>query len=110
MAEHQVGRRVYLIFSALPEFFSKAFQERYADILRGFSSYAMVGDSLFGPFQIHGSGQIIPPDHPVQPYANQLVFWQGGAYMLGTVWNDDQDFICDPLAIEFTGTGICISH
>jgi hypothetical protein len=40
---------------------------------------------MFGPFHIHGSGQIIPPGYPITPYANQLVFWQGQAYMLGTV-------------------------
>jgi beta-fructofuranosidase len=107
---HQVGRRVYLIFSAAPEFFSQAFQERYADTLQGLSSYAMVGDSIFGPFHIHGSGQIISPDYPVQPYANQLVFWQGEAYLLGTVWNDEQDYICDPIPVEFTATGIRTSH
>jgi beta-fructofuranosidase len=103
---YQVEGRTYLIFSALPEFFSQAFQDRYGDSLRGYSSYAMVGESLFGPFRIHGSGQIIPPDYPVQPYANQLVFWQGGAYLLGTVWNDEQDYICDPIPVEFTSTGI----
>ncbi len=49
-----------------------------------------------------------PPDYPITPYANQLVFWQSKAYLLGTVWNDDQDFICDPIPIEFSETGVKI--
>jgi beta-fructofuranosidase len=103
---YQVGDQYYLIFSAAPEFFSEAFQARYADVQVGLSSYAMVGESIFGPFHSHGSGQIIPPNYPVQPYANQIVFWQEQAYILGTIWNDEQDFICDPIPVQFTATGI----
>ena len=103
---HHVDGRCYLIFSAMPDFFSTAFQQRYSGQLRTFSSYAMVGESLFGPFHIHGSGQIIPFDFPLTPYANQIVFWQGQTYMLGTVWNDEQDFITDPISVEFTEMGI----
>ena len=103
---HHVDGRCYLIFSAMPDFFSTAFQQRYSGQLRTFSSYAMIGESLFGPFHIHGSGQIIPFDFPLTPYANQIVFWQGQAYMLGTVWDDEQDFIIDPIPVEFTETGI----
>ena len=103
---HHVDGRCYLIFSAMPDFFSTAFQQRYSGQLRPFSSYAMVGESLFGPFHIHGSGQIIPFDFPLTPYANQIVFWQGQTYMLGTVWNDEQDFITDPISVEFTEMGI----
>lgn len=105
---YKVNGLYYLLFSSAPEFFSQAFQEQHADVLQGLSSYAMVGQSWFGPYHIHGSGQIIPPDYPITPYANQLVFWQGQAYLLGTVWNDEQDFICDPIPIEFTETGIKI--
>ena len=103
---HHVDGRYYLIFSAMPDFFSTAFQQRYSGQLRTFSSYAMVGESLFGPFHIHGSGQIIPFEFPLTPYANQIVFWQGQTYMLGTVWNDEQDFITDPISVEFTEMGI----
>jgi hypothetical protein len=101
-----VGERHYLIFSAAPEFFSQAFQAQHASVLQDLSSYAMVGDSWFGPFHIHGSGRIIPPDYPITPYANQIVFWQGRSYLFGTVWNDEQDFICNPIPVAFTATGI----
>jgi hypothetical protein len=63
----------------------------------------MVRESLFGPFISMAAA--IPPDYPITPYANQLVFWQSKAYLLGTVWNDDQDFICGPIPIEFSETG-----
>lgn len=70
VCEH--GGRYYLIFSAAPEFFSRAFQEQHADILHGLSSYAMVGESWFGPFQMHGSGQIIPPITLLNPMLTNL--------------------------------------
>jgi hypothetical protein len=88
--------------------FSEAFRARHFDDTERLSSYAMVGPTPFGPFRIHGTGQIIPPDYHLQPYANQLVFWQGQAYLLGTVWNDQQDFICDPIPVEFSETGVKI--
>ena len=46
-------------------------------------------------------------------YANQLVVWKEQPYLIGTVWNDDagektarQDFICDPIPLQFTETGV----
>jgi hypothetical protein len=104
----QVGDRYYLIFSAFPEFFSKDFQAQHGEVLKRLSSYAMVGESWFGPFHIHGNGQIIPPDYPLEVYANQIVFRQGHPYLLGTVWNDEQDFVCDPIPLEFGEIGIKI--
>ena len=105
---YEVDQRYYLIFSTARSLFSKAFRARHFNGGERWSSYAMVGPSPFGPFRIHGTGQIIPPDYHLQPYANQIVFWQGQAYLLGTVWNDKQDFICDPIPVEFMETGVKI--
>ena len=106
---HRVGKRYYLVFSAFPAFFSRDFRSQHRDVLVRPSSYAMVAESCFGPFHIHGSGQIIPPDFSLEVYANQVVFWQGGSYLMGTVWDDEQDHVPDPIPIEFDGTGIRVS-
>jgi hypothetical protein len=42
----------------------------------------------------------------VQPYANQIVFWKKQPFLLGTVWNEEQDFICNPIPVEFTERGV----
>lgn len=111
---YRVGSRYYLIFSTAHSLFSDAFRARYFDGgerwsgTERWSSYAMVGPTPFGPFRIHGTGQIIPPDYPVQPYANQVVFWKGQAYLVGTVWNDEQDFITDPIPLTFSEWSVAI--
>ena len=103
---HEVDGLYYLVFSTAVSLFSNAFRARYFNNVECWSSYAMVGPTPFGPFRIHGSGQIIPPDYPLQPYANQVVCWQGQHFLLGTVWNDTQDFICDPLPLVFSEQGV----
>ncbi len=107
---HRVAGHYYLVFSTALSLFSEDFRAQHfrnAECER-WSSYSMVGPTIFGPFRIHGSGEIIPPDYPIQPYANQVVFWRGQGYLLGTVWNDEQDYICDPMPLTFSGTGIRI--
>ena len=107
---HRVDGRFYLVFSTALSLFSDAFRAQHfknAESER-WSSYSMVGTTVFGPFCIHGTGEIIPTDYPIQPYANQVVFYESQGYLLGTVWNEEQDFICDPIPLTFSGTGIRI--
>ncbi len=103
---HRWNNVYYLVFSTLPELFSEEFLARYPKEEFTLSSYSMIGPTPFDPFRMHGNGQILPIDYQVQPYANQIVFWQGQPFLLGTVWNDEQDFICDPIPVKFTETGI----
>ncbi|NPV55153.1 MAG: family 43 glycosylhydrolase [Anaerolineae bacterium] len=105
---HQVNDLWYLVFSSSRSFFTQAHRGRYWGEKGRWTSYAMVGFSPMGPFKLHKSGEIIPETYPVQPYANQLVFWKGNGYLLGTVWNDAQDLIVDPVPVTFTPTGIVI--
>jgi len=105
---HQTNGHYYLVFSTATSLFSNAFRARhfagYRDPER-WSSYSMVGPSPFGPFRIHGTGEIIPADYAMQPYANQMVFWHGEPFLLGTVWNDEQDFLCDPIPLGLSEVG-----
>ena len=102
--------RYYLIFSANPPWFCDAFLAQYPmDSLRD-AGYVMVGPTPFGPFTMPGNGQIVPPNYEIQPYAVQLVFWQAKTYLLGTVWNSAQDYICDPLPVQLTPTGVKLAE
>jgi beta-fructofuranosidase len=105
---YKSGELYYLVFSTAPQWFCKAFLQRYPQDDLRWSSYSMVGTTPFGPFRMHNNGQIIPSNYHVQPYANQIVFWKNQHFLIGTVWNDKQDFICDPIPVEFTETGIKI--
>ena len=66
----------------------------------------MVGNSPLGPFRLHGTGEVLPPDAPVQPYASRLVRWQGRWVLLGTANIGGIRFICDPIPVVATSTGI----
>jgi beta-fructofuranosidase len=105
---YRVGELYYLIFSTSTSLLSNNFQKRYPVDHERWTSYAMTGPSPFGPFRMHGKGEIIPPDCPVQPYANQIVIWRGRAYLMGTLWNDQQDTTTDPIPVVFTKTGVII--
>jgi beta-fructofuranosidase len=103
---YQAGNRYYLLFSTLPDAISDELLARCAKDEFTWSSYSMVGPSPVGPFTLHGNGRVLPLDYPVQPYANQLIFWKEQPYLLGTVWNDEQDYICEPIPLQFTEEGI----
>jgi len=46
----------------------------------------------------------VPVDHPDQPYAGQLVAFDGGHQLIGTVWCDDvPDRLCDPIPVHRSG-------
>lgn len=100
------GDWYYLLFSTFPEVVSGELLARHPKEEFTQSSYSMVGPSPLGPFKLHGSGRVLPLDHPVKPYANQLVIWKEQPYVIGTVWNDEQDYICDPIPLQFTDKGI----
>ncbi len=71
-------------------------------------AFCMVGDQLTGPFTLRGDHQILPPDRPEQPYACQWIRFRERDHLIGTVWNDEQDFLSDPVEIRFTPRGIVV--
>jgi beta-fructofuranosidase len=98
--------KYYLIFSTITEFFSSKFLAKYSPDDLGWSTYSMTGPTPFGPFRMEGTGRILPPSYPVQPYACQLVTWNGKVYLLGTLVHPDGDTICDPIPVTFTDQGV----
>jgi beta-fructofuranosidase len=93
--------RYYLLFST------------YGDLLlanaapqSGGNMYAMVGNAPLGPFRMLSPEPLLPATLPERPYAGRVVWCDGQPYLLGTVWRDADDVICDPIPVEFTATGI----
>jgi beta-fructofuranosidase len=107
---YKVGDVWYLLFSSGPRWFSKKHLEAIGGPHERFASYSMVGPSPMGPFRLHGSGHIIPPTPERQPYACQLVFLHGKAFLLGTVIVGESSGICDPIPVKFTPEGIRIKE
>lgn len=101
---HREGEKCLLLFSSFYELFSKHLQLKHGKNKLTNSMYCMKGESVFGPFRFEVQDPIIPVDNPVQPYAGQIVRWKGSTYILGTVWNDKQDYICDPIEVYSDGT------
>jgi beta-fructofuranosidase len=106
---YAAGGRYYLLFSCGPEWFSRDYRESCPPRFEWFASYSLVGDSPFGPFHLHGTGQILnsrPFPQERQPYACQLVEWEAKFYLLGTIAHGNTSVICDPIEVEFTPEGI----
>lgn len=70
----------------------------------------MVGESINGPFKMIEGGTVIPFDYPIQPYACQVVFFHKKPFLMGTIWNDLQDFITDPIPLQFCEFGLKVQE
>lgn len=101
---YAVGGRFYVVFCTHPDLLSAEFRARFPGHPFRSCDYSMVGESPLGPFRIHGTGEIVPPDWPEHLYASQLVQWQGDWYLLGTVMGADR--ISDPVPIVADETGV----
>ena len=66
----------------------------------------MVSDSPFGPFRVHGTGQIVEHDPDAVFYAAQLVEFKGRWYLLATAKDKQGERISDPVPVYADETGI----
>lgn len=99
----QVDDRWFLVFSTWPHLFADRVRERARSPLRP-GTYALVGDGPDGPFRLADPEPIVAADHPVQPYAGQVIGFGGSHALLGTVWRDDgPDLLCDPIPVVRQG-------
>ena len=73
---YEIDGRWYLIFSTLGRFLSPGFARRFRGAVPERSNFSMVGDSPFGPFHIHGTGQIVRHRPDDFFYAAQLVHFR----------------------------------
>ena len=55
---------------------------------------------------MHGTGEILPAWGNGRPYTSRLVRWQHGWYLLGTVREGGQRYVCDPISVAADATGI----
>ena len=102
---YEIRGRYYLVFCTTPQRLLPLFKRRFPKHRFRRGDYSMVGDSPLGPFRMHDSGEILPEEWPVQPYASRLVRWGNEWVMLGTVAEGSQS-ICDPIPVTVTDTGI----
>ena len=101
----------YLVFCTVPFLLLKDFKEKFPEHDFYSADFSMVSSSPFGPFRMHGTGEIVPKSAPEIPYASQLIQWEGNWFLIGTVkWNDAKGessrYICDPIPISVDETGI----
>ena len=101
-----IDGRYYLLFCASADRIVPWFRRRFPRHTFRNADFSMVGETPLGPFHIHGTGEVLPPDAPVQPYASRLIQWQGQWVMLGTATVNGMRCICDPIPVVATETGI----
>ena len=103
---YQINGRWYLVFCTLGRFLAPEFAIRFGKHLPERSNFSMIGESPFGPFRIHGTGQIVqhPPD--AYFYAAQLVQFRGQWFLLATERDESSERISDPLPVRAEETGV----
>lgn len=100
----QLGGKYILIFSSYQLLFSHALQAEAGKELRQ-TSYYMISDHIWGPYQFVKDYHLLPDDLPdacanVQ-YANRMVRFRGKTWIIGTVWSDEGDYIANPREVTF---------
>jgi beta-fructofuranosidase len=103
---YRIDRRYYLVFCTPISSLTTAFMQGFPGHLFRRGDYSMVGDSPSGPFEIHGTGEILAEDAVVKPYASRLVRWDGQWVLIGTVREGGATFLCDPIPVVADATGV----
>lgn len=103
---HQIDGRWRLVFCTNRKLMAPGFAQRFGGRVPERSNFAMVGDSAFGPFHIHGTGQIIPHGLDEFFYAAQLVRFHGRWCLLATIHDEAADRISDPTPIRADADGL----
>lgn len=107
---HRIKDKYLLIFSSFYELFSTDIKTEYGVNGLPNSVYSMWSDSIFGPYNFTYQKSLIPSDYPVKPYAVQLVIFKNNLYLMGTVWDfeNNKDFVTDPIPVEFDGEKLVV--
>ena len=104
---YAIAGRYYLVFCAHAQWLSPSYRSRFPGHTFRSTDYSMVGDSPFGPFRIHGTGEIMPKAPSSWWYASQLVRHDREWSLLGTVRDDaGRTAISDPVPVVAGETGI----
>ena len=103
---HQIEGRWYLVFCTQRKLMAPGFADRFGGQVPERSNFAMVGDSAFGPFHLHGTGQIVQHGLGDFFYAAQLVHFRDRWYLLATIHDDAGERVSDPVPIRADATGL----
>ncbi len=104
-----ISGRWYLVFCTHDFWLAPTFRERFPGHSFRSTDYSMVGESPLGPFRIYGTGEIMPEAPPDRFYASQLVEFRDQWYLLGTMGQDAESGISDPLPVVADETGIHVT-
>ena len=102
----EINGRWYLVFCTLGRLLSPDIARRFQGAIPERSNFSMVGNSPFGPFKIHGTGQIVchPPD--AYFYAAQLVNFRRSWHLLATIHDNVSERISDAVPVRGEETGV----
>ena len=103
---YTIDGRYYLMCCAPARWLAPWFTRQFPGHRFGDGDYALVGEGPTGPFVLHGTGEILPADAEVRPYASRLVPWQGAWYLLGTVRSGEEQYLSDPIRVVVDAEGI----
>ena len=107
---HSLKGLYYLVSCTISELLAPGFMAKHPGHRFHRSDYAMVGSSPLGPFQMHGTGEIVPLGAPERPYAGQLVLWKGEWHYLGTCalsrTGQGSDYVTDPSRVVADESGL----
>ena len=103
---YNIDGRWYLVFCTLGRFLTTEHAAQFGDRLPERSNFSMVSDSPFGPFRIHGTGQIVEHDLDSVFYAAQLVKLKEDWYLLATAKDEWGERISDPVPVYADEAGI----
>ena len=103
---YEMNGRWYLVFCTLGRFLAPTIIERFRGAVPERSNFSLVGGSPFGPFRLHGTGQIVchPPEEYF--YAAQLVCFRGSWYLLATIHDEGAERISDAIPVYGDETGV----
>ena len=103
---YPIDGRWYLVFCTLGRLLSPQVAARFEGEVPERTNMALVSDSPFGPFRMHGTGQIVR--HPPNDYfyAAQLVGFRGGWHVLVTMRDESGERISDPIPVRGDKTGV----
>ncbi len=103
---YNIGPRWYLVFCTLGRFLTAEHAQKFGNRLPERSNFSMIADNPFGPFHVHGTGQIVEHDPNTVFYAAQLIQFKDRWCLLATAKDGHGERISDPLPIYADDTGI----
>ena len=103
---YRIGGRYYLLFCTSTDRLLPAFKRGFPAAVFATPTSLWSRIRRWGRSACTAPARVLPTDAPVQPYASRLVRWEEQWVLLGTANVGGTRFICDPIAVAATDTGV----